>query len=106
MVAVRFQQADGSIQTLDLAEGENLMKEAVCSGIEGIDADCGGALACATCHVRFDPEWYANVGKPGESETEMLGFAVDAGEGSRLSCQIQITSAMEGMLVHVPATQR
>lgn len=106
MVAVKFQYADGRTIESDLAEGDNLMETAVRNGIDGIDADCGGALSCATCHVQLDPEWLDKVAPPTSDETEMLEFAVEPTERSRLSCQIVITPALEGMLVHIPENQR
>ena len=73
----------------------------------GIDGDCGGACACATCHVHVDPTWIDKVGrlKEGEAEAELLQFAEGASEYSRLACQIPMEAAMEGLVLHVPAQQ-
>lgn len=105
MVNIVFQQPDGETEKVDIPEGNSLMEGAVRNGIAGIDADCGGALACATCHVHLDAQWREKIAPPEPAETDMLEFAVDVDESSRLSCQIMVTSSLEGMVVHVPATQ-
>jgi 2Fe-2S ferredoxin len=73
--------------------------------VPGIDADCGGACACATCHVYVEPEWLEKVGKRNEMEEDMLDFAFDVRDNSRLSCQIKITDAINGLVVKVPEKQ-
>jgi 2Fe-2S ferredoxin len=105
MVGVTFKTADGVQETIEIDAGTTLMEGAVRGGIEGIDADCGGALSCATCHVRVAPEWTDKLAPPTEAERDMLEFAVEPGPGSRLSCQIVIDPALEGLTVEVPSTQ-
>lgn len=78
-----------------------LMEAAVEHGVEGIDADCGGVGSCATCHVRVAREWLARVGPPGEAERDTLDFQDGADERSRLSCQIELTEALDGLVVEV-----
>lgn len=73
--------------------------------ISGIEAECGGACACATCHVYIDAGWREKVGKPAEMEEDMLDFAFDVREESRLSCQIKITAALDGLIIRVPDKQ-
>ena len=73
--------------------------------ITGIEAECGGACACATCHVYVDPEWQAKTGKPESMEEDMLDFAFDVRAESRLSCQIKVTDALDGLVVRIPAKQ-
>jgi 2Fe-2S ferredoxin len=73
--------------------------------VPGIDADCGGACACATCHVYVEPDWVERVGPRNEMEEDMLDFAFDVRENSRLSCQIKITDALDGLTVKVPEKQ-
>jgi len=73
--------------------------------VPGIDADCGGACACATCHVYIAPEWVERVGAPNEMEVDMLDFAFDVRENSRLSCQVKLTEELDGLMVTVPEKQ-
>jgi 2Fe-2S ferredoxin len=83
------------------------MQAATRNGVAGIDAECGGACACATCHVYVDPAWRGRVGEPEGTEADMLEFAVDVIEGrSRLSCQIAITEALDGLVITIPRTQQ
>ncbi|WP_373447805.1 2Fe-2S iron-sulfur cluster-binding protein [Haematobacter genomosp. 1] len=85
--------------------GTTLMEAARDAGLPGIVAECGGACVCATCHVHVAPEWQAVTGTPSATEAEMLDFAVDADETSRLSCQIRLTARMDGLTVRVPERQ-
>jgi 2Fe-2S ferredoxin len=110
MVAIRFisRQADGSTRTdeIDAISGHSLMQAAVSAGIDGIAADCGGSLVCATCHVYVAPEWISKLPDPGAEELGMLDFVTAArGEGSRLSCQIVIAPELEGLTIEVPERQ-
>jgi 2Fe-2S ferredoxin len=73
--------------------------------VPGIDADCGGACACATCHVYVEPEWMPAVGKRSAMEEDMLDFAFDVRDSSRLSCQIKVSPALDGLKVRVPEKQ-
>ena len=81
------------------------METATFNGVMGVVAECGGACSCATCHVYIDPDWYANLPVPDESEMEMLEFAIDPRKNSRLSCQVEITEELDGMVVHTPENQ-
>jgi 2Fe-2S ferredoxin len=74
--------------------------------IPGIDADCGGACSCGTCHVYVDPAWIERVGPPGANEKDMLEFAIDPKDNSRLSCQIAVNAGLDGLIVRLPASQR
>jgi len=105
MVRVTFVEPDGSERALDGDQGFSVMEVAVRNGVAGIDADCGGACACATCHVYVDPDWFGTVGAPGDMEKDMLEFANEPRETSRLSCQIRLTAALDGLRVAVPASQ-
>jgi 2Fe-2S ferredoxin len=105
MPKVTFIQPDGTSQTIDIPVGLSVMEGAIKHNIRGIDADCGGACACATCHVYVDGAWQAKLTPREEIETTMLDFAIDPAEGSRLSCQIKITEAMDGLVVRVPKSQ-
>ena len=105
MVKITYVEPDGSEQTLDGDEGFSVMELAVRNGVVGIEADCGGACACATCHVYVDADWFERTGAPQDMEQEMLEFAVDPRPTSRLSCQIRLTAALEGLRVSVPESQ-
>ena len=86
--------------------GMTLMQAAVDHDVDGIAADCGGTLACATCHVLVEPDWLARLPPMGSDESEMLDFAAAPREpGSRLSCQITLTSGLDGLRVGLPAAQ-
>jgi len=105
MVKITFVQPDGSSQVVDAQPGVTVMEAAKLNSIEGIEAECGGACACATCHVYVDGEWRAATGKAATMEEDMLDFAFDVREESRLSCQIKVTAELDGLLVRVPAKQ-
>jgi len=82
-----------------------VMEAAVKNNVRGIAAECGGACACATCHVYVDDAWRAATGQPETMEEDMLDFAFDVREASRLSCQIKVTEALDGLVVRVPEKQ-
>ncbi|MBX9684358.1 MAG: 2Fe-2S iron-sulfur cluster binding domain-containing protein [Hyphomicrobium sp.] len=105
MTKMTFIQPDGAAQTVDAENGLTVMEAAKLNDIAGIEAECGGACACATCHVYVDEAFRAATGKPAAMEEDMLDFAFDVREGSRLCCQIKITSAIDGLVVRVPAKQ-
>jgi 2Fe-2S ferredoxin len=105
MAKVTFIAHDGKEHVVDIAEGWSLMEGAVKNGIPGIDADCGGACACATCHVYVDPAWTASLPPIADTEEAMLDFALVTAPNSRLSCQIRVTSDMDGLIVRLPASQ-
>ena len=82
-----------------------VMESAVKNMVPGIDADCGGACACATCHVYVEPDWLEKTGEREEMEEDMLDFAFDVRENSRLSCQIKVAPELDGLTVRVPEKQ-
>jgi 2Fe-2S ferredoxin len=100
-----FIQPDGAEQTVDVAVGWSVMEGAVKNLVPGIDADCGGACACATCHVYVDPGWLAVLPRKSEMEEAMLDFAQVVAPNSRLSCQLRVTSEMDGLVVRLPISQ-
>lgn len=102
MTKVTFITAGGQAQTVEAGAGLSLMESARRANVRGIIAECGGACACATCHVHVAEEWLALVGAPDEMEREMLDFANDIRPNSRLSCQIRITAALDGLVVRLP----
>ena len=105
MTTVTFVDPDGTRHTLDGGEGMSVMEVAVRNGVSGIEADCGGARACATCHVYVDNAWSALTGLAEGDEAEMLAFAIDPRDTSRLACQIRLTQEMNGLVVHIPVSQ-
>jgi 2Fe-2S ferredoxin len=106
MITLHFIASDGSSQTISAQPGQSLMQAATNSDLAGIDADCGGTLSCATCHVMLDPVWGSLLPEPDADERAMLEFTASASEArSRLSCQIELTPALDGLVVHLPASQ-
>jgi 2Fe-2S ferredoxin len=105
MPTVVFVQPDGAEAAVEAKPGQSLMDAAVKSSVSGIVADCGGACACATCHVYVDEAWREQVGPRTAIEESMLEFADDVRESSRLSCQIKLDDTLDGLRVAVPERQ-
>jgi ferredoxin, 2Fe-2S len=105
MPKVTFLTATSAPLTADVRSGLSLMEAAIQLGVEGIEAECGGACSCATCHVYIDSEWMVQAGLPQTMESEMLDFAWQQRENSRLSCQIRLTPKLDGLRVTVPERQ-
>jgi 2Fe-2S ferredoxin len=105
MAKITFIQPDGSEQVVDATPGVTVMEAAKLNMVPGIEAECGGACACATCHVYIDDDGREKTGVPSQMEEDMLDFAFDVRESSRLSCQIKVTPALDGLIVRVPAKQ-
>ncbi|MGI6245467.1 MAG: 2Fe-2S iron-sulfur cluster-binding protein [Pseudochelatococcus sp.] len=105
MPIVTYIDSSGAARSVDAAPGATVMEAAVRHAIPEILGDCGGACACATCHVYVDEEWIDAVGEPEPMEEDMLDFALDVRPTSRLSCQIRITPALDGLVVHTPVRQ-
>jgi 2Fe-2S ferredoxin len=105
MTKITFVQQDGERIETEAQNGATVMETAIMSGIPGIIAECGGACTCATCHVYVDDAWTETVGGPSNMEEDMLDFAFDVKAQSRLSCQIKVKDALDGLVVHVPSRQ-
>ena len=106
MITLHLIAADGSTQTISGKPGHSLMQAAEKAKVPGIAADCGGSLTCATCHVTVAPEWADRLPPAGNDEQGMPEFTPVPREAtSRLSCQIQLTTELDGLVVHLPATQ-
>ncbi|MBC2886671.1 (2Fe-2S)-binding protein [Ochrobactrum sp. CM-21-5] len=106
MTKITFVSADGATKTeIEAENGSSVMEAAIRNGIPGIDAECGGACACATCHVYVDEDWAETVGAPDAMEEDMLDFAYEVRPTSRLSCQIRVTNDLDGLVVQVPERQ-
>lgn len=95
----------GEERSIEAKTGETVMETAIKNSIPGIDADCGGACACATCHVYVDEAFMETVGQPEDMEQSMLDFAENVQANSRLSCQISVTDALDGLKVTTPESQ-
>jgi len=105
MTKITFVEHNGTEHALDAENGMTLMEAAVKNSIPGIDADCGGACACATCHIYLRDGWAEKTGSREEMEEDMLDFAFDVRDNSRLSCQIKVSDEIDGIVVDVPEKQ-
>ena len=105
MPKITYIEHDGTAHTVDVDEGLSVMEGAINNMVPGIDADCGGACACASCHVYIDPAWAHLTGEQGESEASMISFANGVEANSRLSCQIKASAELDGLVVRMPAGQ-
>jgi ferredoxin, 2Fe-2S len=106
MIKIVYIEHDGTEHAVDVLPGYSVMEGALRNNIPGIDADCGGACACATCHIYVDYNWVDRVGAPTEMEEAMLEFADNISPSSRLSCQIKVTDALDGLVVRMPESQQ
>ena len=105
MTKVTFVDASGASSTVEAEVGSTVMETALRNSVPGIEAECGGACACATCHVYVAPEWTEAVGKPSQMEEDMLDFAFEVRPNSRLSCQIKVSNELAGLVVTTPPKQ-
>ncbi len=105
MAKINFIEFDGKTHEIDATNGMTVMEAAIKNMVPGIDADCGGACACATCHVYVEPDWLEKVGERSEMEEDMLDFAFDVQDSSRLSCQIRVSDELDGLTVKIPEKQ-
>jgi len=102
MVKITFIDHENNSATLDAEVGSTVMETAIKNSVPGIEAECGGACACATCHVYIDDAWREKVGGPSPMEEDMLDFGFDVKPSSRLSCQIKVTEELDGLVVRIP----
>ena len=106
MGKITYVLADGTRRDVDAANGTSIMESAIRNNVKGIDAECGGCLSCATCHVYVDEAWLAKLPAPDPDETDMLGFvAAEQKPNSRLSCQLKMSEALDGIVVGIPERQ-
>ena len=105
MINITYIDAEGTARTVEAEEGATVMETAIRNGVPGIEAECGGACSCATCHVYVDEEWEAATGQPQPMEEDMLDFGYDVRPNSRLSCQIKVTEDLDGLVVRIPERQ-
>jgi len=105
MAKITYIAFDGTTFDVDAENGSTVMENAIRNAVPGIEAECGGACACATCHVYVDDAWTDVVGEPEAMEEDMLDFAYDVRPNSRLSCQIKVRPELDGLVVRVPERQ-
>jgi ferredoxin, 2Fe-2S len=105
MPKVTYITFDGTPYTVEAAIGTNLMSAATDNGVPGIDGDCGGNCACATCHIYVEAPWSAKTGQRTQVENDMLNFSAGLRDASRLACQITMTAELDGLEVHMPEGQ-
>ena len=105
MVKITYINVDGAPRTVDAEVGATVMETAIKNGVPGIEAECGGACACSTCHVYVEEGWKEKTGEPSPMEEDMLDFAFDVKPNSRLSCQIKVSDDLEGLVVRTPERQ-
>jgi 2Fe-2S ferredoxin len=105
MAKITYIEFNGAEHTVEVRNNFTVMEGAVKNNVPGIDADCGGACACATCHVYVDEAWREKTGTRSAMEESMLDFAENVKDNSRLSCQIKVTDALDGLIVRMPESQ-
>ena len=105
MAKITYIDSAGTARTIDAEVGATVMETAIKNDVPGIEAECGGACACATCHVYVDEAWREKVGGPSPMEEDMLDFGYDVKSSSRLSCQIKVSDELNGLVVRTPERQ-
>ena len=105
MAKITYIEHNGTNHTVDVQNGLTVMEGAVQNNIPGIDADCGGSMACATCHVYVKEGWFDKINKKNEGEDDMLDQAYEPKKNSRLSCQIIVSDDLDGLVVDMPEKQ-
>jgi len=105
MPKITYIEHNGKSHEIEVANGLTVMEGAVQNNISGIDADCGGSCACATCHVYVDEKWFGKLEKKENAEEDMLDMAFEPNKFSRLSCQITIEDSLDGLVVKMPSKQ-
>lgn len=105
MTKLTYIAHDGTRFDVEAENGSTVMENAIRNSVPGIEAECGGACACATCHVYVEEAWRETVGGPSPMEEDMLDFGYDVKANSRLSCQIKVTDALDGLVVRTPERQ-
>ena len=105
MAKIKYIEHKGKSHTIDVANGLSVMEGAIQNNIPGIDADCGGSMACATCHVYVKEEWFDKLQKKEDGEEDMIDMAYEPNKFSRLSCQLIVSDELEGLVVNLPEKQ-
>ena len=105
MAKITYNTHDNKVHTIDVQNGLTVMEGAVQNDIPGIDADCGGGMACATCHVYIKEEWWDKLPNKEDGEEDMLDMAFEPNKFSRLSCQVIVSDELDGLVVSIPSKQ-
>ena len=105
MAKITYVDFQGNSKTIEVENGLSVMEGAIQNDIPGIDADCGGAMACATCHVYVEEKWLGKLSKPEEAEVDMIDMAFEPKKNSRLSCQLIVSDELDGLKVTTPTQQ-
>ena len=105
MPKITYVDNQGGSKTIDIDNGLTVMEGAIQNDISGIDADCGGSMACATCHVYVEEKWLDKIPKAEEAEVDMIDMAYEPKKNSRLSCQLTVSDELDGLTVTTPAKQ-
>ena len=105
MAKITYVENNGNTHTVEVAEGLTVMEGAIQNNIPGIDGDCGGGMACATCHVYVNDDWFDKITPKEDGEEDMLDMAFEPKKNSRLSCQIIISDELDGLTVSIPSKQ-
>ena len=105
MPKITYIDYNGKSETIEVSSGLSVMEGAIQNNINGIDADCGGSMACATCHVYVQEKWLNKLSKIEDAEQDMLDMAFEPKNNSRLSCQITISDELDGLIVNIPSKQ-
>ena len=105
MPKITYKDRDGNSKTIEVEKGFSVMEGAIQNDIPGIDADCGGAMACSTCHVYVEENWFNKLPKAEDAEVDMIDMAYEPKKNSRLSCQIIVTDKLEGLVIKTPEKQ-
>ena len=105
MTKITYIDSNGNSKTIEIEKGLSVMEGAIQNNIPGIDADCGGSMACATCHVYVEEKWLNKIPKAEEAEVDMIDVAYEPKKNSRLSCQLMVTDELDGLVVTTPTKQ-
>tara|TARA_B100000579_G_C22101163_1_gene518949 strand:+ start:175 stop:495 length:321 start_codon:yes stop_codon:yes gene_type:complete len=105
MAKITYIEHNGKSHTIEVKNGLSVMEGAVQNNIPGIDADCGGSMACATCHVYVKDEWFNKLSKAEDAEQDMIDMAFEPKKNSRLSCQLIVSDELDGLVVTTPSKQ-
>jgi len=105
MPKITYKDSQGNSKTIEVENGLTVMEGAIQNDIPGIDADCGGSMACATCHVYVEEKWFNKISKAEEAEVDMIDMALEPKKNSRLSCQLIVSDELDGLTVTTPEKQ-
>ena len=105
MPKITYKDKSGNSKTLEVEKGLTVMEGAIQNNVPGIDADCGGSMACATCHVYVEEKWLSKLPKAEEGEIDMIDMAFEPKKNSRLSCQLIVSDELDGLIVNIPSKQ-